>query len=83
MADGDTPDAPLFAFYRSKQRKEPMTDARHVRDVAARFDQVIDVSDADRTLAFANIQKAARYTSSRSAQAVRSYMSCGTGSPGR
>lgn len=64
MADGDTPDAPLFAFYRSKQRKEPMTDARHVRDAAARFDQVIDVSDADRTLAFANIQKAARYTSS-------------------
>jgi Major Facilitator Superfamily len=32
-----------------------------VRDAAARFDQVIDVSDADRALAFANIQKAAQY----------------------
>jgi hypothetical protein len=45
----------------SEARKEPLTDARHVRDAAGRFDQVIDVSDADRTLAFANIQKAARY----------------------
>lgn len=31
---------------------------RHMRDSAARFHQVIDVSDADRALAFANIQKA-------------------------
>jgi hypothetical protein len=54
----DLPDT-VFAF--PKQRKEPLTDARHVRDAAGRFDQVIDVSDADRTLAFANIQKAARY----------------------
>jgi hypothetical protein len=54
----DLPDA-VFAF--PEQRKEPLTDARHVRDAVARFDQVIDVSDADRALAFANIQKAARY----------------------
>jgi hypothetical protein len=54
----DLPDA-VFAF--PAQRKEPLTDARHVRDAVARFDQVIDVSDADRALAFANIQKAARY----------------------
>ncbi len=32
-----------------------------MRDPIARFDQVIGVSDADRALAFANIQKAARY----------------------
>jgi hypothetical protein len=32
-----------------------------VRDAVARFDQVTGVSDADRALAFANIQKAARY----------------------
>ena len=49
----------VYAF--PKQRKEPLTDARHVRNAVARFDQVIDVSDADRALAFANIQKAARY----------------------
>jgi hypothetical protein len=54
----DLPDS-VFAF--PNQRKEPLTDAQHVRNAVARFDQVIDVSDADRALAFANIQKAARY----------------------
>lgn len=49
----------VFAF--PKQRKEPLTDARHVRNAVARFDQVIDVSDEDRALAFANIEKAAKY----------------------
>lgn len=48
-----------FAFPRS--RKEPITDASHVRSALARFDQVTEVSDADRDLAFANIQKAAQY----------------------
>src|SRR5258708_177554 len=47
----------VFAFRR--QRKERLTGARHVRNAVARFDQVIDVSDADRALAFANIEKAA------------------------
>src|SRR5271169_4253771 len=54
----DLPDS-VFAF--PKQRKEPLTDERHVRNAIARFDQVIDVSDADRALAFANIGKAAKY----------------------
>jgi hypothetical protein len=54
----DLPDT-VFAF--PEQRKEPLTDASHVRAAVARFDQVMDVSDADRALAFANIQKAARY----------------------
>ena len=49
----------VFAFPR--QRKEPLTDANHVRNAVARFDQVIDVSDEDRALAFANIEKAAQY----------------------
>jgi hypothetical protein len=49
----------VFAFPR--QRKEPLTDAQHVRNAVARFDQVIDVSDDDRALAFANIEKAARH----------------------
>lgn len=54
----DLPDS-VFAF--PKQRKEPLTDARHVRNAIARFDQVTDVSDADRELAFGNIQKAAKH----------------------
>src|SRR5271168_3700080 len=57
-AKGDLPDT-VFAF--PNQRKEPMTDARHVRNAVARFDQVTDVSDEDRALAFANIKKAARH----------------------
>jgi hypothetical protein len=51
--------ASAFAFPRS--RKEPITDASHVRSALARFNQVNDVSDAERDLAFANIKKAARY----------------------
>jgi hypothetical protein len=54
----DLPDT-VFAFPR--QRKEPLTDATHVRNAVARLDQVTDVSDADRALAFANIEKAAHY----------------------
>ena len=38
-----------------------MTDAQHVRNAVARFDQVLDVSDEDRALAFANIEKAPKY----------------------
>jgi hypothetical protein len=49
----------VFAFPR--QRKEPLTDARHVRNAVARFDQALDVPDEDRALAFANIEEAARY----------------------
>lgn len=49
----------VFAF--PKQRKEPLTDASHVQNALARFDQVQDVSDEDRNLAFANIKKAAAH----------------------
>jgi hypothetical protein len=49
----------VFAFPR--QRKEPMTDPQHVRNAVARFDQVLEVSDEDRALAFANIEKAAKH----------------------
>jgi hypothetical protein len=54
----DLPDS-VFAF--PKQRKEPLTDADHVRNALARFDQVKDVSDAEREEAFANIKKAAEH----------------------
>ena len=49
----------VYAF--PKQRKEPLTDAEHVRNALARFDQVKGVSDSDRDLAFAKIVKAARH----------------------
>ena len=51
--------ASVYAF--SKERKEPMTDASHVRNAIARFDQVKDVSDGERDQAFVNIQAAARH----------------------
>jgi hypothetical protein len=54
----DLPDS-VFAF--PKQKKEPLTDAAHVRTAIARFDQVKDVSDDDRELAFANLRKAAKH----------------------
>jgi hypothetical protein len=38
-----------------------LTDAAHVQNALARFDQVQDVSESDRDLAFTNIQKAAGY----------------------
>ncbi len=54
----ELPDS-VYAF--PKLRKEPMTDADHVRNAIARFDQVKGVSDADRDQAFANILKAAKH----------------------
>src|SRR5260370_40815026 len=54
-------DLPASVYAFPKQRKEPLTDARHVRNAVARFDQVLDVPDQDRALAFANIRKAARH----------------------
>ncbi|MEA2617699.1 MAG: hypothetical protein QOE72_3482 [Chloroflexota bacterium] len=47
-----------FAFPR--QRKEPLTDAAHVRNAVARFDQVQDVTDAERDAAWRRIRAAAR-----------------------
>jgi hypothetical protein len=47
-----------FAF--PEQRKEPLVDASHVRNAVARFNQVDDVSDAERDKAWARIRAAAR-----------------------
>ena len=52
----DLPDRD-FAF--PDQRKEPLTDAEHVRNAIARFDQVEGVSDADRDRAWKRILRAA------------------------
>jgi hypothetical protein len=47
-----------FAF--PEERKEPLTDARHVRNAIARFDQVEGVSDAERDKAWKRIVAAAK-----------------------
>lgn len=50
--------AQTFAF--PKERKEPLNDARHVRNAVARFDQVEGVSDRERDSAWRRIRAAAR-----------------------
>jgi hypothetical protein len=47
-----------FAF--PKERKEPLNDARHVRNAIARFDQVEGVSESERDAAWRRIRTAAR-----------------------
>ena len=61
LSTKDKDDLPESVFAFPKQRKEPLTDASHVKNALARFDQVHDVSDDDRDQAFANIQKAAKH----------------------
>ncbi|MDQ2821013.1 MAG: hypothetical protein M3Y65_11570 [Pseudomonadota bacterium] len=46
-----------YAF--PKQGKEPLEDASHVRNAIARFDQVKDVTDAERDAAWKRIRAAA------------------------
>jgi hypothetical protein len=53
-------DLPASAFAFPKERKEPITDARHVRNAVARFDQVEGVSDAERDRAWKRIRSAAK-----------------------
>src|SRR5439155_15141526 len=55
--ENDLPDS-KFAF--PKERKEPLTDARHVRNAVARFDQVEGVSDSERDRAWRPIRSAAK-----------------------
>ncbi|MDB5715382.1 MAG: hypothetical protein JWO15_2779 [Sphingomonadales bacterium] len=47
-----------FAF--PKERKEPLENATHVRNAIARFNQVKDVSDAERDAAWKRIKTAAK-----------------------
>ena len=60
LSTAEQNDLPDRAFAFTKQRKEPLTDARHVRNAVARFDQVEGVSDADRERAWRKIRAAAR-----------------------
>ena len=56
-AEGEVPTS-KFAF--PKERKEPLTDARHVRNAIARFNQVEGVSDSERDAAWRRITAAAK-----------------------
>lgn len=53
----DSLPANQFAF--PDERQEPLTDAKHVRNAIARFEQVKDVSDAARDRAWKRILTAA------------------------
>jgi hypothetical protein len=57
-ADKDKLPDSTFAF--PSERKEPLVDAKHVRNAIARFDQVEGVSDAERDKAWKRIIKAAK-----------------------
>lgn len=57
----DRSDLPDSAFAFPRERKEPLTDAAHVRNALARFDQVRDVSKEERQQAIENIRAAAAY----------------------
>lgn len=56
--DRDELDKKAFAF--PKERKEPLENASHVRNAIARFNQVKDVSDAERDAAWKRIEAAAK-----------------------
>jgi hypothetical protein len=61
LSTADRADLPDSAYAFPGKRKEPLTDASHVRTALARFNQVRDVTDAEREQAFANIAKAAKH----------------------
>ena len=61
LSSADRKELPDSVYAFPSKRKEPLTDASHVRNAIARFDQVKDVTDHDRDGAFANIQAAARH----------------------
>lgn len=53
-------DLPDTAFAFPNERKEPLMNAEHVRNAIARFDQVKDVTDAERDRAWKRITDAAK-----------------------
>ncbi len=63
LAAGDRNNLPDSVYAFPTKRKEPLTDASHVRNAIARFDQTQCVSDTEREQAFANIRAAAKHYS--------------------
>lgn len=60
LSTADKNDLPEKVFAFPNERKEPLNDAKHVRNAIARFDQVEGVSDAERADAWKRIKKAAK-----------------------
>jgi hypothetical protein len=60
MSTAEQNKLPDTAFAFPKERKEPLTDARHVRNAIARFDQVEGVTDTERDRAWKRIVRAAK-----------------------
>jgi hypothetical protein len=61
LSSKDRKELPDSAYAFPGKRKEPLTDARHVQNALARFDQVQGVNDTERDQAFANIRAAAKH----------------------
>ena len=60
LSTAEQNDLPASQFAFPKERKEPLIDARHVRNAVARFDQVEGVSNTERDRAWKRIQAAAK-----------------------
>ena len=61
LSSADKASLPTTAFAFPRARMEQMTDAAHGRDAMARFNQVKDVTDSERDLAFANLKRVASH----------------------
>jgi hypothetical protein len=60
LSTAEQNDLPASKFAFPDERKEPLTDAKHVRSAVARFDQVEGVSDSERDRAWRRIKSAAK-----------------------
>jgi hypothetical protein len=61
LSAADREKLPDSAYAFPGKRKEPLTDAQHVRNALARFDQTKGVTDDERDQAFQNIKAAAKH----------------------
>ena len=59
LSEKQKDELPKSAFAFPKERKEPLTDADHVRNAMARFDQVEGLTDSERDEAWKRIKEAA------------------------
>ena len=59
LSEKDRDKIPDSEYAFPKERKEPLNDARHVRDAIARFDQVQGVTNKERDEAWKRITNAA------------------------
>jgi hypothetical protein len=60
LSTADKDRLPDSAFAFPREHKEPLIDAKHVRDAIARFDQVEGVTDPERDKAWKRILQAAK-----------------------